>query len=84
MLELAIWLYRIGSPDPIVRAVTDVASGLVIMWGVLNHYAKKESDRAFMDVYNEMKNWKAVAHYNAERAQELQEKLNEKWEELKK
>lgn len=80
MLELAIWMYHIGNPDPVVRAITDVATGLVILWGVVNHYAKKESDKEFMDVYNEMRNWKAVAHYNAEQAQELRERLNEKWE----
>lgn len=54
MLELAIWMYHIGNPDPVVRAITDVATGLVILWGVVNHYAKKESDKEFMDVYNEM------------------------------
>lgn len=37
-----------------------------------------------MDVYNEMRNWKAVEHYNAEQAQELRERLNEKWEDLRK
>lgn len=84
MLELAIWMYHIGNPDPVVRAITDVATGLVILWGVANHYAKKESDKEFMDVYNEMRNWKAVAHYNAEQAQELRERLNEKWEDLRK
>lgn len=40
MLELAIWMYHIGNPDPVVRAITDVATGLVILWGVVNHYAK--------------------------------------------
>lgn len=80
MLELAIWMYHIGNPDPVVRVITDVATSLVILWGVVNHYAKKESDKEFMDVYNEMRNWKAVAHYNAEQAQELRERLNEKWE----
>ena len=45
MLELAIWMYHIGNPDPVVRAITDVATGLVILWGVVNHYAKKESDK---------------------------------------
>lgn len=35
MLELAIWMYHIGNPDPVVRAITDVATGLVILWGVL-------------------------------------------------
>ena len=54
MLELAIWMYHIGNPDPVVRAITDVATDLVILWGVVNHYAKKESDKEFMDVYNEM------------------------------
>lgn len=54
MLELAIWMYHIGNPDPVVRAITDVATGLVILWGVVNHYAKKESDKEFMDVYNEI------------------------------
>lgn len=82
MLELAIWMYHIGNPDPVVRVITDVATSLVILWGVVNHYAKKESDKEFMDVYNEMRNWKAVAHYNAEQAQELRERLNEKWEDL--
>lgn len=77
MLELAIWMYHIGSPDPIVRAVTDVATGLVILWGVLNHYAKKESDKAFIAVHNEMRNWMAAARFYAERAGELQEKLLE-------
>ena len=80
MLELAIWMYHIGNPDPVVRVITDVVTSLVILWGVVNHYAKKESDKEFMDVYNEMRNWKAVAHYNAEQAQELRERLNEKWE----
>ena len=84
MLELAIWMYHIGNPDPVVRVITDVATSLVILWGVVNHYAKKESDKEFMDVYNEMRNWKAVAHYNAEQAQELRERLNEKWEDLRK
>ena len=64
MLELAIWMYHIGNPDPVVRVITDVATSLVILWGVVNHYAKKESDKEFMDVYNEMRNWKAVAHYD--------------------
>ena len=82
MLELAIWMYHIGNPDPVVRVITDVVTSLVILWGVVNHYAKKESDKEFMDVYNEMRNWKAVAHYNAEQAQELRERLNEKWEDL--
>ena len=84
MLELAIWMYHIGNPDPVVRFITDVATSIVILWGVVNHYAKKESDKEFMDVYNEMRNWKAVAHYNAEQAQELRERLNEKWEDLRK
>lgn len=84
MLELAIWMYRIGNPDPVVRIITDIATSLVILWGVVNRYAKKESDKAFMDVYNEMQNWKAAAHYNAEQAQELRERLNEKWEDLRK
>lgn len=48
MLELAIWMYHIGNPDPVVRAITDVATGLVILWGVVNHYAKKESDKEFI------------------------------------
>lgn len=56
MLELAIWMYHIGNPDPVVRVITDVATSLVILWGVVNHYAKKESDKEFMDVYNEMRN----------------------------
>lgn len=84
MLELAIWMYHIGNPDPVVRVITDVATSLVILWGAVNHYAMKESDKEFMDVYNEMRNWKAVAHYNAEQAQELRERLNEKWEDLRK
>lgn len=46
MLELAIWMYRIGNPDPVVRIITDIATSLVILWGVVNHYAKKESDKA--------------------------------------
>ena len=50
MLELAIWMYHIGNPDPVVRVITDVATSLVILWGVVNHYAKKESDKEFMDV----------------------------------
>lgn len=44
MLELAIWMYHIGNPDPVVRVITDVATSLVILWGVVNHYAKKESE----------------------------------------
>ena len=44
MLELAIWLYHIGTPDLAVRIATDVATALFLLWGILNHYAKKEAE----------------------------------------
>lgn len=33
MLELAIWLYHIGTPDLAVRIATDVATVLFLLWG---------------------------------------------------
>ena len=35
MLELAIWLYHIGTPDLAVRIATDVATALFLLWGIL-------------------------------------------------
>lgn len=34
MLELAIWLYHIGTPDLAVRIVTDAATTLFLLWGI--------------------------------------------------
>lgn len=53
MLELAIWLYHIGTPDLAVRIATDVATALFLLWGILNHYAKKEAEEAFLEVSKE-------------------------------
>lgn len=63
MLELAIWLYHIGTPDLAVRIATDVATALFLLWGILNHYAKKEAEEAFLEVSKEAHYWKMVANH---------------------
>lgn len=43
MLELAIWLYHIGTPDLAVRIATDVATALFLLWGILEPLRQKGS-----------------------------------------
>lgn len=50
MLELAIWLYHIGTPDLTVRIATDVATVIFLLWGILNYYEKKEAQEAFREM----------------------------------
>lgn len=48
MLELAIWLYHIGTPDLTVRIATDAATVIFLLWGILNYYEKKKLRRHFV------------------------------------
>lgn len=67
MLELVIWLYHIGTPDLAVRIATDVATALFLLWGILNHYAKKEAEEAFLEMSKEAHYWKMVANHRRDR-----------------
>ena len=78
MLELAIWLYHIGTPDLAVRIATDVATALFLLWGILNHYAKKESEEAFLEVSKEAHYWKMVANHRRDMLDKTRENLY-KW-----
>lgn len=78
MLELAIWLYHIGTPDLAVRIATDVATTLFLLWGILNHYAKKEAEEAFLEVSKEAHYWKMVANHRRDMLDKTRENLY-KW-----
>ena len=78
MLELAIWLYHIGTPDLAVRIATDVATALFLLWGILNHYAKKETEEAFLEVSTEAHYWKMVANHRRDMLDKTRENLY-KW-----
>lgn len=78
MLELAIWLYHIGTPDLAVRIVTDAATTLFLLWGILNHYAKKEAKEAFLEVSREAHYWKMVANHKQDVLDKTRENLY-KW-----
>ena len=75
MLELAIWLYHIGTPDLAVRIVTDAATTLFLLWGILNHYAKKEAEEAFLEVSREAHYWKMVANHKQDVLDKTRENL---------
>ena len=78
MLELAIGLYHIGTPDLAVRIATDVATALFLLWGILNHYAKKEAEEAFLEVSKEVHYWKMVANHRRDMLDKTRENLY-KW-----
>lgn len=78
MLELAIWLYHIGTPDLVVRIATDAATTIFLLWGILNHYAKKEAEEAFVEVLREAHYWKMVADHRWDMLNKTRESLY-KW-----
>lgn len=76
MLELAIWLYHIGTPDLAVRIATDVATALFLLWGILNYYEKKEAQEAFREMSRSARYWKMVSEHRWSTIKELMERLH--------
>ena len=69
---------HIGTPDLAVRIATDVATALFLLWGILNHYAKKEAEEAFLEVSKEAHYWKMVANHRRDMLDKTRENLY-KW-----
>ena len=60
------------------RIATDVATALFLLWGILNHYAKKEAEEAFLEVSKEAHYWKMVANHRRDMLDKTRENLY-KW-----